>query len=51
MRAEFGEAWTEREKVWTAVRGALAGGSTFSALRKACRKLREIMQVAEYRGL
>ena len=47
MRAEFGEAWTEREVARTVVRGALAGGSAFRALRKACRKLREVMQAAE----
>ena len=46
MYAEFEEAWTEREEARTAVRGALAGGSAFRALRKACRKLREVMQAA-----
>ena len=33
------------------VRGALAGGSSFRALRKAYRKLGEIMQATEYRYL
>ena len=51
MHAEFKEACSEREKVWTAVRGHLAGGSAFCALRKACRKLREVMQAAEGRYL
>ena len=51
MNPEFEEAWTEREEARTAVRGALAGSSSFRALRKACRKLREIMQAAEYRYL
>ena len=31
------------------MRGALAGGSAFRALRKACRKLRKIIQAAKYR--
>ena len=31
--------------------GTLAGGSAFRALRKACKKLREIMQTAEDRYL
>ena len=51
MRTEFEEAWTKREKARTVVRGAFAGGSSFRALRKACRKFREIMQAAEYRYL
>ena len=34
-----------------AVQGTLASGSAFHALRKACRKLREIMQAAEDRYL
>ena len=33
------------------MRGALAGGSAFCALWKAYKKLREIMQAAEYRYL
>ena len=51
MDAEFEEAWTEREKARMAVRGSFAGGSAFYALRKACRKLREVMQRAEDRYL
>ena len=51
MHAEFEEAWTEREEARTAVRGALAGGSTFRALRKAYNKLSEVMQAAEDRYL
>ena len=51
MRTEFQEAWTKREKARTVVRGAFAGGSSFRALRKVCRKFREIMQAAEYRYL
>ena len=51
MHAEFEEAWTEREEARKAVHGTLAGGSAFRALRKACRKLREIMQSAEDRYL
>ena len=35
MRAEFEEAWMEREKPRTVVRGVLAGGSAFRALRQA----------------
>ena len=31
------------------VRGALAGGSAFRALGKACRKFKEIMQAVGYR--
>ena len=34
-----------------AVCGALAGASAFCALRKACRKLRKVMQAAEDRYL
>ena len=49
IHAKFEAAWTEREEARTAVRGALAGGSAFCALRKACRKLREVMQAAEDR--
>ena len=48
---EFEEAWTERKEARKAVHGTLAGGSAFRALRKACRKLREIMQAAEDRYL
>ena len=48
MRAEFEEAWTEREEARTVVLSALAGGSAFRASRNACRKLREIIQAAEY---
>ena len=51
LHDEFEEAWTEREEAWKAVYGTLAGGSAFRALRKACRKLREIMQAAEDRYL
>ena len=51
MHAEFEEAWTEREEARKAVHGILAGGSAFRALRKACRKPREIMQTAENRDL
>ena len=51
MHEEFEEAWTEREEARKAVHGTLAGGSAFRALRKACRKLREIMQAAEDRDL
>ena len=51
MRDEFEEAWTEREEARKAVHGTLAGGSAFRALRKACRKLSEIMQAAEDRQL
>ena len=51
MHAEFEEAWTEREKARKVVHGTLASGSNFCALRKACRKLREIMQAAEDRYL
>ena len=47
MHDEFEEAWTEREEARKAVHGTLAGGSAFRALRKACRKLREIIQAAE----
>ena len=51
MHAEFEEDWTEREEARKAVHGTLASGSAFRALRKACRKLREIMQAAEDRYL
>ena len=51
MHAEFEETWTEREEARKAVHGTLAGGSAFRALRKACRKLREIMQAAKDRYL
>ena len=51
MLDEFEEAWTERGETRKAVHGTLAGGSAFCALRKACRKLREIMQAAEDRYL
>ena len=47
MHDEFEQAWTERGETRRAVHGILAGGSAFRALRKACRKLREIMQAAE----
>ena len=47
MHDEFEEAWTEREEARKAVHGTLAGGSAFRALRKACRKVRKIMQAAE----
>ena len=49
MSAEFEVAWTEREEAQMAMRGALAGGSAFRALRKACKKLRKVMQAAEDR--
>ena len=51
MHDEFEEAWTKREEARKAVHGTLAGGSAFRALRKACRKLRETIQAAEYRYL
>ena len=51
MHAEFEEAWAESEEARATVRGALAGDSAFRALRKACRKAREIMQAAEDRNL
>ena len=51
MHDEFKEAWTEREEARKAVHGTLAGGSAFHALGKACRKLRETIQAAEYRYL
>ena len=51
MHAKFEEAWTEREETRKAVHGTLAGGSAFRAMRKACKKLREIMQAAEDRYL
>ena len=43
MHDEFEEAWTERDEAWKAVHGTLTGGSAFRALRKACKKLREII--------
>ena len=51
MHAEFEEAWTEREEVRKTVQGTLVGGSAFRTFRKACRKLRENMQVAKDRYL
>ena len=51
MHAEFKDPWTEREEARKAVHGILAAGSSFRALRKACRKLREIMQATEDRYL
>ena len=48
---EFEGAWTERGEARKAVHGTLAGGSAFRALRKACKKLREIVQPAEDRYL
>ena len=51
MHDEFEEAWTEREEARKAVHRPLAGGSAFRALRKACKKLREIIQAAEDRYL
>ena len=51
MHDGFEEAWTEREEARKAVHGTLVGGSAFRVLRKACRKLREIMQAAEDRYL
>ena len=51
MRAEFGEVWMETEVARTLVRDALAGGSAFRVLRKACRKLREVIQAAKLRYL
>ena len=51
MHDKFEEAWTEREEARKAVHGTLAGGSTFRALRKACKKLREVIQAAEDRYL
>ena len=51
MHDDFEEAWTEREEARKAVHGTLAGGSAFRALRKACKKLREIIQAAEDRCL
>ena len=51
MHDEFEEAWTEREEARKAVHGTLAGGSAFRALRKACKKIREIIQAAEDRYL
>ena len=51
MHDAFEEAWTEREKARKAVHGTLAGGSAIRALRKACKKLREVIQAAEDRYL
>ena len=51
MHDEFEKAWTEREEARKAVHGTLAGGFAFRALRKACKKLREIIQAAEDRYL
>ena len=51
MHDEFEEAWTEREGARKAVNRTLAGGSAFRALRKACKKLRDIIQAAEDRYL
>ena len=51
MHDEVEEAWTEREEARKAVHGTLAGDSAFRALRKACRKLREIIQATEDRYL
>ena len=51
QHAEFEKAWTEREEARTAVHGALASCSSFRALRKACRKLMDIMQAVEGRYL
>ena len=49
--AEFEKAWTENEEARMAVHGNLVGGSAFRVLRKACRKLSEIMQATENRYL
>ena len=51
MHDEFEEAWTEKEEARKAVHGTLARGPAFRALRKACKKLREIIQAAEDRYL
>ena len=51
MHDEFEEAWTEREEARKAVHGTLTDGSAFRALRKACKKLREVIQAAEDRYL
>ena len=51
MRAEFEEPWTEREEARAAVRGALAGGSTFCALLNACKNLRGVIQVTKARDM
>ena len=51
MHDEFEEAWTEREETRKAVHGTLTGGSAFRALRKACKKLRAVIQAAEDRYL
>ena len=47
MHTEFEEALTEREEARTEARGVLTGGSAFRAFRKACGKLREVIQAAE----
>ena len=49
MHDGFEEAWTEEAR--RAVHGTLTGGSAFRALRKACKKLREVIQAAEDRYL
>ena len=51
MHDGFEEAWTEREEARKAVHGTLAGGFASRALRKACKKLREVIQAAEDRDL
>ena len=51
MHNEFEEAWTEREEARKAVHGTLASGAAFRALRKACKKLREVTQAVEDRYL
>ena len=51
MRVGFEEVWMERETDRAVVRGVLVDGSAFRALRQACKKLREVMQAAEYRYL
>ena len=43
MHDKFEGAWTEREEARKAVHGTLAGGSAFRALRKACKKLRDVI--------
>ena len=47
IHAELKKARKEREEARTAMSGALADGSAFRALRKACRKLGEVMQASE----
>ena len=51
MCDEFEDAWTERKEARVAVRRALAGGSAFRALWKACKKLSQVMEAADYRYL